>query len=323
LGKKTQKAPNHVGFGTGRRKMETRKIALACFIGGILCAVVALIFAPQYWTIGLLAGFAGGYISYEFREVCKAIPIALRATREEILKTFESEIAGVKVWLPKPHPFVYPSVIVSAPIYVWVMAGLLSEIHSSPFIVQCIMVCLLAVGVPVFFVGLIYVVTVPIFTLAFIGARAGKRCYWQPFITIGDKELEAHIQKLKGRGYREKPLTYLNVLRWFIIGLGVIALFFVWTLWKYLGIGFWLSLKFIVRFGWQLFKLIHSQKRVLCAIDGTLGGAISYAWLYTTSSAPAGKIILVFSGGLLGAAFGILNWEIVSKRLLHVQVKNN
>ena len=56
--------------------METKKIAVACFIGGVLCCAVALMFAPVYWWFGLIAGMAGGYISYEFRKVLVAIPIA-------------------------------------------------------------------------------------------------------------------------------------------------------------------------------------------------------------------------------------------------------
>ncbi len=47
--------------------METRKIAIVCFIGVVLCSAVALLVAPAFWWFGLLAGLAGGYISYEFR----------------------------------------------------------------------------------------------------------------------------------------------------------------------------------------------------------------------------------------------------------------
>ncbi|MEK7089596.1 MAG: hypothetical protein AAB920_02140, partial [Patescibacteria group bacterium] len=64
--------------------METKKIALACFVGGALCATVALLVAPLYWWLGLIVGFAGGYVAYEFREVLKAIPIAWCATVEVI-----------------------------------------------------------------------------------------------------------------------------------------------------------------------------------------------------------------------------------------------
>lgn len=58
--------------------METKKIAVACFIGGVLCCVVcavAFMFAPALWWLGVIAGFAGGYISYDFREFFKTRPI--------------------------------------------------------------------------------------------------------------------------------------------------------------------------------------------------------------------------------------------------------
>ena len=135
---------------------------------------------------------------------------------------------------------------------------------------------------------------------------------------ILDEEIDSHIQALQEKGYREKPLTYWNVLRWAMVGVSVIVRFFVWTLWKYLAIGVWATLCFFGRFVWHLFKLIHSEKRVLCAIDGTLGGAVSYIWFASASVSFPEQAVLVVFGGLLGSAFGVANWEIVSKRILHV-----
>jgi hypothetical protein len=83
----------------------------------------------------------------------------------------------------------------------------------------------------------------------------------------------------------------------------------------------WELLCFIPRFVWYLFKFIHSEKRVLCGIDGTLGGTISYACFTSTSMPFAEQVLLAVFGGLLGAVIGVANWEIVSKRILHVQVE--
>ena len=73
-----------------------------------------------------------------------------------------------------------------------------------------------------------------------------------------------------------------------------------------------------IRFGRHLFILIHSKERVLCATYGTLGGAVSYIWLARADMALAEQAALIVFGGLMGAAFGVANWEIVSKRLLHL-----
>lgn len=308
--------------------METKKIAVACFIGGALCSAVELMFAPvYYWWFGLIAGMAGGYISYEFREVCKAIPIALCAVGRGSVNEWDSVIAEAKAWLSKPHPFFYPAAIAITPLFVWAthhlcphVTGLLKE---GPLPIAIIFLLSFFVAVVMGFVILAWIVIVPFFTLAFIGARVGERCYWQPFVTIEEKSWEIHIQELNNRKYSEKPLTYLNVLHWVIVGIIITIRFFAWTLWKYLAIGAWATLCFFGRFAWHLFKLIHSKKRVLCAIDGTLGGAVSYIWLASSVMSFPEQVMLVIFGGLLGAAFGMANWEIVSKRILRVTPANN
>lgn len=59
------------------------------------------------------------------------------------------------------------------------------------------------------------------------------------------------------------------------------------------------------------FRLIHSDLRLLCACDSAIGVAIGYFIFYPMVGtwAPIG-------GALAGALFGILNYEILSKRVL-------
>ncbi len=67
-----------------------------------------------------------------------------------------------------------------------------------------------------------------------------------------------------------------------------------------------------------MFKLIHSDERVLCAIDGTLGGVIAYAWLIRPERSFAQNAIAVLFGMVVGAGWGVVNYEILSKRVLKV-----
>jgi hypothetical protein len=113
-------------------------------------------------------------------------------------------------------------------------------------------------------------------------------------------------------------LTYSSAFLWMGRGIIEIILFFVWQLWKYIAIGIWKTMMFLFRFAWHLFKLIHSHKRVLCAIDGMLGGAISYLCFRSSAHMFADYAALVLFGGLLGAAFGVADWKIVSKKILRV-----
>ena len=59
----------------------------------------------------------------------------------------------------------------------------------------------------------------------------------------------------------------------------------------------------------HVFVEIHSDERLLCGIDSALG--VVAGWI-------AGNALI---GGLAGGLFGILNYEIVSKRILHLSPK--
>lgn len=60
----------------------------------------------------------------------------------------------------------------------------------------------------------------------------------------------------------------------------------------------------IARFLWQVFLLIHSEMLLLCGLDSAIGAAIGY-WLGNAGI-----------GALAGGVFGLINFEIVSKRWL-------
>jgi hypothetical protein len=58
---------------------DALKIFIACAIGAAVGTVVALDVNKYFWWIGLLAGGATGYLSYEWRAVIAAVPAAYRA----------------------------------------------------------------------------------------------------------------------------------------------------------------------------------------------------------------------------------------------------
>ncbi len=267
--------------------METKKIAVACFIGGVLCCAVALMFAPVYWWFGLIAGMAGGYISYEFREARKTIPIALRAAGRESVVIWEDAIAQAREWFSEPHPFFYSSAIIAVLMFFLLPPRMdTKEITISQLFVMGAL-----------FIEIQIWATICVGLFTFIG------------MTNQESEAEESQRKL---------LSYQDFTRWFAKGLGLTILFFVWTLWKYLVIAAWAAIRFFGEFAWHLFKLIHSEKRVLCALDGTLGGATSYIWFASATMSFPEQVVFVVFGGLLGAAFGVANWEIVSKGILRV-----
>lgn len=312
--------------------METKKIAIGCFVGGVLCTAVTLICTPMFWWLGLLAGMAGGYLGYEFREVLRAVPIAWRKSRKGItIWWLEADKKVRKCSFGKLDFFDCFFAVIVFLLFLGITIAISWFIVPTPdweFGLFC-MIGSFATVFSLFVVAFISSFPVSGLFLAFalLGARVGEKCFWFPFILLGgedNEDAERIRKKLEAVGYHKEILTSKNFFRWLAKGVGLTILFFLWTMWKYLFIGIWLLLCFLRRFGWELFKLIHSKKRVLCAIDGTIGGAIAFFCFASASLTFPQQILVVFFGGLLGAVIGVLNYEIVSKRLLHLApVANN
>lgn len=305
--------------------METKKIAVACFIGGVICTTVALMCTPMFWWLGILAGLASGYLSYEFREVISAIPIAWQKSCRSVSDWWTSSDKEVRDWSAEPHPiffyFVKIVIATTSVIAIWLTLEepmrwqfrlidvLLSFLVSLTLILQSLIPSLFVLGLVILF--------------AFIGARVGEKCFWYPFITTEISiSAEDRKERLEEKGYHAETLTDDNFFRWIAKGFGLIIyftiLFFVWILWKYSAIAIWSTLCFLWRFLCNLFKLVHSKKRILCAIDGTIGGTLAFFCSASASLTLPQQILVVLFGGLLGATIGVLNYEIISKRLLHL-----
>ena len=261
---------------------KTRKIAVGCFISGALTMAVALALTPEYWWFGLAAGIAGGYVGYEFRGVLRAIPIAYRRAA-----AWRPDWPFWKVYL------LFSITILVAFSNLVVLIGLLGGWKAGLWISGVAAVCFLFIMFSACVLERIIESPKDQYTLKTLKER------------YGDNETVKEI------------FLYANPF----------AVYFYWLpkcIW-------WLAVhipagsavlsqevRALGRFGWHLFRLIHSKERVLCAIYGTLGGTVSYIWLARADMALAEQAALIVFGGLMGAAFGVANWEIVSKRLLHL-----
>ncbi len=299
--------------------METKKIAIACFIGGVLCTTVALMCSPSYWFLGLPAGFAGGYLGYEFKGVLSGILVAFGSAWGSVRKNKGTWWKEARVWVNEPHRFLLPAFLISAVMWsvVWSVVLPWSVFFDAPdsLFGQFALYLLLGFGSFLDVAGVLFLF---IDLLATTGSRKWERCYFLP--TCGTKSvIKTEIEGLQARGLQEEPITYSNELRW--VTKGAILLLLVYPI-KIPARGIWFVLKLSGMFVWHLFRLIHSHKRVLCGIDGTIGGAVSYTLLVSTSMPLAEQVLLVLFGGLFGAFIGIASWEIVSKRILHMQAES-
>lgn len=292
---------------------EAKKIAIACFIGGALCATVALIFSPNFWWLGVLAGLASGYLSYEFGAVLRVVKTALwhRIQFSFTIMLLEELINNVKN--KKSHPLFTFSLVLGITMSIFstyfdtTNRGYNFFENYDEFIVTfCLFLFMWLIGACII-----------IISIASVGANSEKK-FWQGFISGID---EYEIRNLLYRGYTRAEVNYPNASRWIFKGLGIImvkvAKFIGYRLWTWLfGSALPAVVCFVANVIWTIFKLIHSDNRVLCAIDGTLGGVISYISLANSAQTIGQQTLVVLFGGLIGAGLGLVNYEVVSKRLL-------
>lgn len=95
------------------------------------------------------------------------------------------------------------------------------------------------------------------------------------------------------------PLAKLQDLRDGLAECNVITILFI-SLPKSL----WLSGEWMIRFFKYLFILIHSDIRLLCGVDAAVGATIGYF---------SGSAII---GAVSGGVLGVINYELISKRVL-------
>ncbi len=292
--------------------METKKIAVACFVSGALCCFIALMVSPPYWWLATLAGIAGGYVGYEFREFLAAVPAAARTVLREggyAANRLKGRVKELRVWFREPHPFFY---LFATLLGLWMTVPTLIPgffLNSAGEMIPPSVIVALAIVAFVLGVIACGVLTAPFLFLALIGAKA-RRCYWSPSDYWTDEEISAKART----GYRVVPTTYKHIYLFMVVGLWRVFRFSVWVIPKGLVLG---ALSFAVLCGKvavRVLRLIHSEKRVLCAVHGTLGGTLSYLTLGGSASSLPEQAVVVLSGGLLGALFGVLAWKF-TKRL--------
>ena len=269
---------------------EWIKIGIACFVGAILCGSISLMLGDGLWWIGAFAGFAGGYLSYEFRSLLRAIPTAGRYSAQKI-----SPLPGAFRRFFTEQPRIFE--ILTFVIYLMSSVALIRHfwtIADMPSVVAVILSILYAL-------------------ILFIGALM----------------LYVALYYIAAYGWSEKTGRLLTAFcpdtSWeclFFFAKGIVRSIPVMARATLFGIRFLFTFLlrdtplFFFRFGWKLFQLVHSYKRVLCGVDGMIGGIVGYA-LARDANLEHTAVYLIF-GGCIGATWGILNYEIVSKRLLHL-----
>ncbi|MFH0815110.1 MAG: hypothetical protein V1902_03500 [Candidatus Falkowbacteria bacterium] len=244
------------------------KVAVSCFIGAGIGALVALEMNQWFWWVGLLVGGFVGYLSYEWRTVLHAIPAAFKAAERAVFnrpKYFWTAI-GLSIIGIVEYSAIFGSLM-----------GFIAPNTSTYISVWICTTCLFAI----------------IFSFTYF-----------------HDEMQNELRKLLVAGHLRRTVTIV------ILPIGI-----SWLLWRFIintprmvcaiGRGIVLIAKFIKRFGWEMFIRIHSEIRLLCGIDAMIGAAIGFF---------SGSVLI---GAFAGAAFGALNYAVITVRWLipagHIQ----
>jgi hypothetical protein len=289
-----------VGLNLNRKIMKTSlKIFSACALGALICVAVAREFSQTLWWIGLIPGALGGYLSYEFKTVLKAIPKAFKAA--------VNWKPNKKLWFKRFEQNLQISITFSSFGWLVCLGSIIQkggfDVIGSAFLEASLLGFVIFVG---FFLGGIPMSA--LFTRIFINKK-GKEF-------IDDVALEDIDFKLKGNS--RKLILFGN----FVVLPFSLSFYVLKGLWffrkeiakgvraglKFLFVDMWVAIgKFIKIF----FLLIHSDARIICAIDSAIGGAIGVYFGYS-------MLVGVIAGGLLG----LLNYWVISIKLLRIQPKH-
>jgi hypothetical protein len=240
---------------------QTGKVFVACFLGALIGAFVALQVNHNSWWVGLIVGFATGYLSFEFKKVVSAAPQAWQA-------------ASTWRWQPNREWWRwYPMACLAAASYL--------SIVTFPIFILAVIAR-----------NTLMIIGTLVTTLAMSALFAGELIEW---------DSPAYTQM---KITRELRFNFINIYFWIVP--------------KYLLKGAWwmiAGIPTVARVVWNFFRyffrLIHSDIRLLCGTDAAIGACIGYF----SHSALIGAI----AGGMLG----VLNFEIISIRVLKLVPATN
>lgn len=259
---------------------QSLKVLLSCFIGASIGTFVALEMSPMFWWTGLIIGGLVGYINYEFRKVITAISTAWHATTSwQPDNVFWCNF--FKLW-PATTVFMTTAAIgVVTPL----MFGMIALDKEKPTITD-----LIVTGIGLAMSIILYGAVFALSKLDDVKKADSSEDYLaqQRKWMFSVNPLRVYLWLL--------PKSIALAIGWALCGL-------TWLFVK-LFTRIPISIKFWRTFLWHWFCEIHSEIRLLCGVDAAIGVAIGYF---------AGSVL---TGGLAGALVGVLNFEVLSIRVL-------
>lgn len=285
------------------------KIVAGCGAGGAATALLIQLFAPYWGLGGKLAAIALGglmaYLAYDWRAFVFAVPTAYKAVvldgPEGVRYVWEElrELYADPDQAPTQFLAATPFIGALCSFWFW------GKIHFLWFflLVPGLAIAFMVAGVVLFFVDYMLLL------------------FTYDGLIEGNRELRKHWQLRLGiLKYDDTPL---------VGSLGLVT----WGQW---GMLHWLALEYYLGYAvprlvmwplvrlWKLvakvFRIIHCDLRMLCAVDGAIGGWLGYFVTHQVSRGapltPNGKLLVVLIGAAMAIVLGLLNYWYVSLPML-------
>ena len=262
--------------------MEARKIGLACFLGSFIGALIALQF-QLFWGLGVLIGGAIGYVTYAYKEIpatAKKVWPVILDEKKALFEIVKLMFRILSYMVGEILEFAY-DILTGSVLIITILLGIISLLNVA-----------LTIGL------LAITPTIPTFN-----------CTWWLASTftmiLGTLCLEKIIPyyEEERRKYQCVILACLPGISFLTLPLILIAVVLIIVSFSLIGS------EIINELLWIIFKLVHSDIRLLCMTDSMIGATIGYF---------AGNAL---AGGIVGAMLGILNYQIISVRWLKLAPK--
>lgn len=300
----------------------------SCFGSGVVTFLLSISFFPSLGYAGAaLAAVIGafiGYIGVDIREFLRVIPEALRDAARVVNRVFGMSTAFIQ----KYRPLLITQVVISGLVYYGVYRWSITrgDIQASTFL---------------HFLEVIGMVWTVLWAFPFVGQQTWllltlhqtdeemqqKWCTRLQFDSA--RQLREFLCFKKGDAFGK--LSWKDVVQMYFDAAGqsvlvVIALgrgFFYYSV----RIVSWLfSFPFV--FAWKLFKKIHSEIRLMCMVDGPMGGifGVALCWYFTGAdplTLPQG-MLLAWAGvaGLFSLGLGYLNYKVIAQGWLKTMAQS-
>lgn len=271
---------------------ERVSLVVACFMGASTGALISLecarwfTYGEYFWILGALIGGCVAYVVVDFERVIQAVRIALKKSWSEFIATncdWNSVKAILLFWLGAL------CLLATTSIYFVLTGVILRMIVGEPYDLERL------IGGQPFLLTIVGIFVMD-FRVSFSRNVSTQKQIYERMNVNGVRMLKNY-----------NPFSVI-----FLLLVGVICYLSMCTLSiikivRFMPGAIVSVVTFIARFFMRVFVLIHSQRRTICFVDATLGATVGFF---------LGSAII---GGIAGAFFGLLNYEIVTKRILKIE----